>query len=187
MKRFMRYAMSVAVSGMSVSATLAGEASTTASASNGWFGNGTAGATAGWDGRDGGTGYARTRTDTSGNINLARGVAVGVDEDGLDFSFSHALAPRIGPAYAGTLNLSIGTNGNVSGGYGGALANGGIDRAVNAGGRTSSSPFGGAAVTTAGGHTNGGGAVIARTHSYDRPVAPVRIVRTTGAARSWRR
>ena len=62
----------------------------------------------------------RTRTST-GRVNLARGLAVGFDRDGMDVSFSHAIAGRIGPAYAGTFNLSIGRDGRVTGSYGGAV------------------------------------------------------------------
>lgn len=167
------------IGGLMTTTVLGGEATTSATATNGWFTNGNAAATANWTGTDDGRGFARTRTDTRGNLNLARGVAVGVDENGLDLSFSHAIAPKLGPAYAGTFNLSIGTDGKVSGSYGGALANGGIDRTVTSGGSTRTAPSGAVATAAAGGHTNGGGNVVARTHSYNNnDVRAYRVTRT---------
>ncbi len=145
----------------------AGEAGTSATAGTGGPAGGTAAATANYTG--GGPGVARTRTST-GDVNIARGVAWGVDQNGLDFSFSHAIAPRFGPAYAGTFNLSIGRDGAVAGSYGGSLAEGGLARTVQAGGMTRSAPSGGtSAVANAGGNTVGGGRVDARTNSWNRP------------------
>ncbi len=154
---------------MSASA-MAGEAMTQASASHGYRpGDGSAAAMANYDGR-GGQGFARTRTET-GDLNLARALAVGVDRDGMDVSFSHAIAGPFGilPAYAGTFNLSIGRDGSVAGSYGGALANGGLVRSVEAGGVTRSGPHGSSAQATAGGEATPGGTVQARTDSYSRP------------------
>lgn len=156
----------ITISGLGLifsSAAMAGQAETSATATNGWGHTGSAGATANWTGGDG-QGFARTDTST-GKVNLARGVAVGADQNGIDLSFSHAVAPKFGPAYAGTLNMSIGTNGQVSGSYGGVVANGGTGRTVAAGGSTSSRP-GGAATAVATGNTRHGGTVQANTHSY---------------------
>ncbi len=186
MRRPIGYIFGIVMSGLGLANAMAGEASTSATANNGWFTSGSAGATANYDG-NGGVGFARTRSDT-GNVNTARGLAVGVDEDGLDFSFSHAVAPKTGPAYAGTLNLSIGREGEVSGSYGGSLAQGGVARTVNAGGETRSDRFGGSATASAGGDTVGGGRVDARTHSFNRDhrsdlrPAPVYVPRAGGGA-----
>lgn len=177
MKRLMRYTAAIGVMGaMGLGTALAGEASTSAGAANGFGQPGTAWASANYDGV-GGQGFARTRTDTGGPVSIGRGLAVGFDQDGLDVSFSHALAPVIGPAYAGTFNMSIGTNGQVSTSYGGTLAQGGLVRTAEAGGTTRSDPFGANAAATAGGHTAPGGRVNSWTESnsspttYGRPVA----------------
>src|SRR3972149_3496574 len=123
MKRFSKMFVGMVMSGMTAGVTLAGEASTQATATGGYLRNGTAAATANYNGGSGPS-LVRTHTDT-GAVNLAHGLAVGLDEDGLDFSYSHAVAPSGGgPAYAGTLNMSIGTNGQVGGSYGGTLAQG---------------------------------------------------------------
>jgi hypothetical protein len=166
MRRLIGYTLGIAMSGLGLANAMAGEASTSATASNGWYTSGSAGATANYDG-NGGIGFARTRSDT-GKVNTSRGLAVGVDDDGLDFSFSHAIAPKSGPAYAGTLNLSIGRDGDVNGSYGGSVAQGGVAREVHAGGSTRSDHRGGSAVATAGGETVGGGRVDARTDSFSR-------------------
>ncbi len=165
MKRSMKHAMLI-VGGLTISA-MAGEATTNAWANN--AGGGTAGATASYDGAPGGMGVSRTRTQT-GDINLSRGLAVGVDKDGLDFSFSHAIAPQHGPAYAGTFNVSVGTNGQVNGSYGTVLSQGGVVREVEAGGTTRSG-YNGASTALARGDANPGGQVTASTHSYSSPRA----------------
>jgi hypothetical protein len=175
MTRFIKHAaagMMMAIMGMETA--LAGEANTSASATTGRGHPGNASATANYDGV-GGEGFARTRTDTTGGLSLARGVAVGFDGDGLDFSFSHAIAPTAGPAYAGTFNMSIGTNGQVSTSYGGTLATGGAARTASAGGATRSDGHGANAQATATGNTVGGGQVNAWTRSNSTPsrVAPV--------------
>ncbi len=157
----------ITISGLGLilaNAAMAGDASTSANATNGWGTPGTAGATADWSGGDDGRGFARTHSNT-GNVNTSRGVAFGVDDEGMDLSFSHAIAPKQGPAYAGTLNMSIGNNGQVTGSYGGVIANGGTQRAVESGGSTTSRP-GGAATATATGDTRHGGTVQANTHAY---------------------
>lgn len=165
MNRHMQYTMGLAIGLATTSAAFAGDATTSAWADSGRPGqNGTAGATADWNG-NGGRGFARTDSK-SGKINLARGIAVGFDRDGIDLSFSHAIAPNRGPGYAGTLNLSIGRDGAVNHSYGGTVAMGGLSRSVQAGGSTrSSGRDGGAAVAHASGNTRGGGVVRAGTHS----------------------
>ncbi|MBN1345256.1 MAG: hypothetical protein JXQ73_21365 [Phycisphaerae bacterium] len=165
MRLLTAYTFGFALSTACVMTTLAGEASTNAWAQN----TGSAGATANWDG-DGGKGIARTDTRT-GKINLARGLAVGIDRDGLDLSFSHAIAPQRGPAYAGTFNLSIGRDGSVSHSYGGAIAQGGSTRSVEATGATSSR-WNGTALASAGGNTTRGGTVQARTYSRNDRAQP---------------
>lgn len=176
MKRFMKHAAAgMMVTLMGLGSTFAGEASTSASATNGVGHPGNAAATANYTG-DGGEGFARTRTETVGGLNVARGVAVGFDEDGLDVSFSHALAPLFGPAYAGTFNMSIGMNGQVSASYGGTVAAGGLARTASAGGVTRSDPAGATAQAHATGNTVGGGHVNAWTRSNSTPVAVVPVV-----------
>jgi hypothetical protein len=171
MKRLTNSLIGFLTVGMGTMTVLAGEASTNASAGNlGGPRGGTAAATARYDGSDGGIGLARTRTGT-GDVNFARGLAVGVDEDGLDLSFSHAIADRSGPAYAGTFNLSIGNNGDVSGSYGGAFSQGGRVRSAEAGGSTRTDWRAPVSTATARGDASPGGRVTARTHSYTRPVA----------------
>lgn len=165
MKRFYGYAVGMMVSGAMLANAFGGQASTSASAGNAF--GGTAAATANYVG-DGLAGLARTRTRT-GELNTAAGLAVGVDSEGMDFSFSHAIAGRYGPAYAGTFNLSIGTNGNVNGSYGGVVAQGGAVRNVEAGGSTASSRHAAPATAFARGDTLPGGTVRAATHSYNRP------------------
>ena len=112
---------------------LASEAETSATAgSNRDQRNGTAAATARYEGT---IGFARTNT-RSGRLSTARGVAVGVDENGLSLSVSQALAPRNGPAIATNFNLSLGRDGSVSGSTGMSRASGPIHRSATASGRT---------------------------------------------------
>lgn len=185
MKRIIGNAFGIMIATAGIQTALAGEASTDASATSGW-GNqgGTAQANASWDG-DGGRGLTRTDTRT-GRVNLARGLAVGIDRDGLDLSFSHAIAGNRGPGYAGTFNLSIGRDGSVSHSYGGAVSRGGYRRSVEAGGAASSRP-GGIALASAGGRTWGGGIVQARTRSQHRPAYRHRLRRPVRFVRGWRR
>lgn len=184
MKRSGLYA-AMLMGGMTMS-VLAGEASTSATASN--AGGGNAGATARYDGSAGSVGITRTNTRT-GDVNLSRGLAVGVDKDGLDLSFSHAIAPKNGPAYAGTFNLSVGANGQVNGSYGGVVSEGGAVRSVEAGGSTNSSSVRPATSTAiARGDATPGGRVTASTRSYSTPqpriVRPVPVRRIS--TRSYR-
>ena len=153
---------------MAAGTARAGEANTSASATNGYGHPGTAAATANYEGL-GGQGFARTRTDTTGPLSIGRGLAVGFDEQGLDVSFSHALAPQVGPAYAGTFNMSIGPNGQVATSYGGTLAQGGLVRTAEAGGSTRSDRYGATASANASGHTAPGGRVNSWTESNSSP------------------
>lgn len=185
MNRLIAYTLGFIFAAIGAGTAWAGEASTSAYADSGWGRNsGTAIATADWDG-DGGRGYTQTRTQT-GRVNLARGLSVGVDRDGVDFSFSHAIAGQRGPGYAGTFNLSIGRDGSVSTGYGQSVALGGIARSVEAGGTTSSSRNGTVSLARAGGDTRGGGIVRALTQSHGRPAVRPQFVRLAGPRRHWR-
>ena len=187
------------MTGLGMGTAVAGEASTSATASNGWSGRGTTAATANYTGDDNSVGIARTRTNSTGNVNTARGLAVGVDEDGLDFSFSHAIASKFGPAYAGTLNLSVGRDGEVSGSYGNSTATGGTERSATASGVTRVDRRGGTSSAVTGGDTRNGGTVRATSNSYNsdsrrdridsrsRTRLPDRIRRVPSSARSsWR-
>ncbi len=118
---------------------LAGDARTSAGAtSNPLNGGGSATATAAYNAP---IGFARTNT-RSGPINAARGVAVGVDKDGLTLSVSTALAPKLGPAVAANFNITIERDGDVSRSSGIAVAKGPANREVNVGGETHSGRFG---------------------------------------------
>ncbi len=172
MKRLIAYTFGFAIAVAGATQAWAGEAWSDASASN--RGGGSASANAGYNG-NGGHGIARTNTRT-GKINLARGVAVGVDRNGIDLSFSHAIAGRFGPAYAGTFNMSIGRDGSVSHSYGQSLSRGGNAQSANAGGYTQSGRNG-TSMATAGGRTWGGGRVQASTKSHH----------SRGILRRWRR
>lgn len=180
MNRLLGYAVGLVIGTLGAGSAWAGEANTDAWANSGWGSqSGSAGASATYDG-DGGR--ALTRTDTrTGRINLARGLSVGFDRDGLDVSFSHAIAPNRGPGYAGTFNLSIGRDGEVSSSYGGVVALGGTQRAVQAGGTTSSRPWGSSSQALATGQANPRGTVLARTQSNhqkrDRQRRPVRLAK----------
>jgi len=154
----------------------ASDAETSASATSGRGRSGTATATARYEGD---IGFARTDTRT-GAVNVARGVAVGVDEDGISLSISLAVAPQRGPAYATNFNLSFDTDGTSAASFGTALAAGGTRRTVSAGGRASATPSGAVAASMAGGVTHNDGVVRAVTHSdrsAHREVVVRRIIR----------
>ena len=153
----------------------ASEADTTATVSGGRGRSGSAAATTHYEGD---AGFARTDTRT-GRVNLARGVAVGVDEDGISLSFSLAIAPLNGPAFATNFNLSFERDGDVATSFGNVLASGGTSRTVSVGGGSSTTPYGANATSMASGKTTHGGIVRATTHSNDykpREVRPRRIV-----------
>lgn len=175
MTSLMKHAAAAMIGCIAATTAWAGEASTSASATNGYGHPGAASATANYDGT-GGPGFAQTRTDTTGGLSIGRGLAVGFDQDGLDVSFSHALAPQVGPAYAGTFNMSIGTNGQVSSSYGGTLAQGGSVRTAEAGGSTSSDWRGANAQAAASGNTAPGGRVDSWTQSNSSPAYGTPIV-----------
>jgi len=151
----------------------ASDARTSATAgSNSNTGSGGAGATAAYNGD---VGFARTDTQ-SGNVNFARGVAVGVDKDGITLSVSNALATRNGNAVAANFNMAINREGEVS--HSGALtvARGPIEREATAGGSAASGGRFSAPVTTATatGRTDPFGTVTAQTHSKTDTVRPLR-------------
>lgn len=176
MNRLTAYTCGLVLAAGTVGAARAGDASTSAFANSGSGRNdGTAGATADYDG-NGGVGYARTRSQT-GRINLARGFAVGFDRNGIDLSFSHAIAGQRGPGYAGTFNMSLGRDGSVATSYGDSLARGGRSRSVQAGGTTRSSRNGTTSLARANGRTHHGGYVQARTQSRHRRPARPRFAR----------
>lgn len=142
---------------------LANDARTTATAGSNGRGAGTAGATANYDG--GGIGFTRTKADT-GRINLARGLAVGFDEDGLSVSHSYALAPTYGPAVGGTFNMHIGLDGEATVSAGRVTADGDPVRVVTAGGNAGSNGRSPVATATASGETGRRGEVRAETRSF---------------------
>jgi hypothetical protein len=125
-------AMTLAGFSLFAAAAFASDAETSATAGPGRYGTGTAGATAHYEGD---YGFARTDSRT-GQVNVARGVAVGVDEDGISLSLSNALAPRYGPAVATNFNMSIGADGRVSSSTGRAEADGPATVAVAGGTNT---------------------------------------------------
>jgi hypothetical protein len=141
---------------------LAGEAATSATAGSSGRGPGTAGATATYDG--GGIGYTDTQAQ-SGRFNFARGLSVGLDQDGLSLSTSYAVAGQRGPAVAGTFNMNIGLDGQVSSSVGRSVAQGDPQRHVSAGGSAGSVWGQPAAVATASGDTGPRGEVRAVTRS----------------------
>jgi hypothetical protein len=120
------------LTGLTLTATtLASDAATSATAGASPR-SGIAAATATYDGR---IGFARTNA-LSGRVNAARGVAVGVDKDGISLSVSTALATKLGPAVAANFNMTIGRDGDVSKSSGLAVANGPFVREATAGGST---------------------------------------------------
>ena len=131
MTRKMKQITTLFVSLSFSAAALASDATTSATAgSNLWQRNGTANATANYNGQ---IGFARTQAN-SGRVNSARGVAVGVDRDGISLSVSNAVASRFGPAVATNFNMTIGRNGEVARSGGISVANGPLQRSATAGG-----------------------------------------------------
>ncbi len=147
---------------------LAGEANSSASASSNRRGPGTAVATAGYEGN--GIGFSQTNT-RSGSTNLAQGLSLGFDEEGLSLSTSYAVAPRFGAAVAGTLNLAIGRDGSVATSVGRTVADGDPNRSVDAGGSARPGSLGRTpvAVASTGGATGPRGTVVSQTQSDSRP------------------
>ena len=122
--------------------------------------NGTAAATARYEGE---LGFATTSTE-SGPINRSRGVAVGVDENGVAISVSGAIAPKNGPAVATNFNLSVDRDGDVETSRSVSVARGPLHREASAGGATKSGRNG-MATSTAGGKTDRFGRVEAESRS----------------------
>ena len=150
----------------------AGEATTSANAGSRGGRSGWAAATANYDGN--GPGYATTRTRT-GNVNIAQGVAVGFDNEGLSFSTSYAVAPRLGPAVAGTFNVNIGLNGQVATSVGRTIASGDPVREVTASGGTGRTYGGSPAWATTGGTTGPAGTVKSFTKADSSPAPGCRL------------
>lgn len=137
--------------------------------------NGSAAATARYDGD---IGFARTET-SSGDVSRARGVAVGVDKDGLTFSLSNAFVARNGLGLATNLNISIDRDGRVSRSGGIALADSPFERSVTAGGGASNDRGRAAMTAYATGRTDPYGRVDARTYA-DSSRAPLPSHRPLG-------
>lgn len=190
MKRFSKFSMTLSVA-MMTAAAFASDAETSATAAGSRDArNGTASATARYAGD---VGFARTDT-RSGEISRARGVAVGVDRDGLTFSLSNAFATRDGLGLATNFNISIDRDGRVSRSGGIALADSPIERSVAAGGSATNGRFGAPATSYATAHADRYGRVEARTYAdvsrgaavgremartvTVRRVEPVRMIRT---------
>jgi hypothetical protein len=173
--RYMPLAILMILAG--AGAALASEAETSATASNGRHRSGTAAATARYQGA---LGFARTDART-GRVNVARGVAVGVDRNGVSLSVSTALAPKIGPALATSFNLSINRKGEVARSVGIASARGGQQRSVTvSGGTHSGSRYrSSSAISRASGKTRHGGMVKVNTRSDHKSRRPLlrRILR----------
>jgi len=143
-------------------AVWASEAETSASAgSSRYQRDGTATATARYTGD---VGSARTHS-RSGKVNVARGVAWGLDKNGLSLSVSNAVAPKRGPAVATTFNLSIGRDGSVSHSTGLAISTGPIHRSASAGGSAATKRRAGGATAFAAGKSDRFGRVRAVTQS----------------------
>ncbi|MFQ5430589.1 MAG: hypothetical protein ACE5E1_09800 [Phycisphaerae bacterium] len=141
----------------------AGQATTSASAASNGRGPGTAAASAAYNGR--GPGFAQTRT-RSGRVSFGRGIAFGMDRNGVSFSASQAVAPRFGPAVATNFNLSVGFDGRVSGSRGLSIAGGSRQRAAHAGGFARARRGRTSAMSTASGRTGRRGYVRAMTRSH---------------------
>jgi hypothetical protein len=166
------------------SAALASDAETSATAgSNAFDRNGTAAATAAYDGQ---VGFARTDAD-SGRINRAHGVAVGFDRDGLSLSVSNAIASRFGPAIGSNFNVSIGLDGRVSTGRSLAISRGPLSRSVSVGGRaTADHHRGNTAASIASGFRRGAAGVPARVRVESHSRSYRRVVRVAPQPRLGR-
>ena len=164
MKRMANYS-AVLASAVLASMAFASDAATSATAgSNSFRRSGTSAATARYDGR---VGFARTDT-RSGRINLARGVAVGADRNGVTLSVSNAIAPRFGPAVATNFNLGISRDGTVSKSRGTSVSFGPFKRSATAGGSVNTHRRGSGATSFAGGRSDRFGRVHATSHSSQK-------------------
>jgi hypothetical protein len=102
-----------------VPAVSASDARTSAEVGSSRGGTDHAAATADYDGR---VGIARTNAKT-GKINLARGLALGLDEDGVSFSLSQALGGKRA-SLASNLNVSLNRDGDHSVSFGSTVSRG---------------------------------------------------------------
>ncbi len=128
-QRLIISALAAVALGAMASAVLAAEADTSANAGTS-YGRGNAEASARYEGQ---IGFARTKSKT-GKISLARGLAVGVDHNGLSLSASHALSLRGGVAVARNFNFSLGRDGQIAVSSGGALSLGAHQRSAGVSG-----------------------------------------------------
>lgn len=168
MKR-MTSTLIVLAAGWMGSSAMAGEAQTSAQASNALLrNNGDASATARYEGR---VGFARTSSQ-SGPVSTARGVAVGVDKDGLSLSVSGAVAPKLGPAVGTNFTLSIDRDGDIHKSRSTVVARGPLSREVQVGGEGSNGRNGGAS-SIAGGKTDRFGEVQADSRSTSEKAGKV--------------
>lgn len=163
MERIQRTIVTVISMTLGASVALASDAATSAAVGGGAWRPGTATATAHYEGD---VGLARTDTRT-GRVNVARGLAVGVDEDGLAFSLSNAVITPNGVAVATNLNIGIDRDGDVSTSTGLSVAAGPREREATAGGQVSTRPGSGSATSIAQGRTDRHGRVMARTSADD--------------------
>ena len=162
MKRKLTTILATAVCTGVSTVSWAGQATTSAVAGSPGLGTGTAAATA--DYRGDGPGYATTQT-RSGRVNLARGIAVGFDRDGLSLSTSYGVAGHIGPAVAGTLSVNIGLNGQVATSIGRTVARGDRARTVSVAGGSGSRRGPARAWATSTGRTGPRGEVMSMAKS----------------------
>lgn len=159
---FKMFAFMAVIGLANAQAALAGEATTSAGVSQIGSIPGTATATAAYNGD--GRGHADTIT-RSGPVTFARGVAYGVDRDGLDFSVSYAVGGGLLPVRARTFNMSIGRDGSVSRSSGAVEAGPSPITAVQAGGFARSQRGGSVSAATASGRSEPFGTVVGRTWS----------------------
>lgn len=153
----------------------ASEASSGASATANPFGPGTAEADAAY--RGDGRGFARTNTRT-GAVNVARGLAFGVDRDGISISASNAVAGRFLPGVASTFNLTIGRDGSMAGSSGLSVAGRAPFRSVSAGGFSGTGRNGAISGATASARSEPRGLARSRTRTWSRPaIRPLRRFR----------
>ena len=166
-KKTMVWAACLALPALSGPAALtrAAETNSHAAAGHDGYGNRRAEAAAGYDGA---LGFARTRTHT-GPISTARGVALGLDEDGLSLSLSHAISGPFGRSAARNLNLSIGMNGQVAVSRGSADSNGSRGSSAYAGGGSGVCDGRTVAYGDAGGTTDRNGGVTSEVITRTSP------------------
>jgi hypothetical protein len=188
MRRFVIGGLSTMIFGFAPA--WASDAETSASAGRTHLGGGSASATARYEGD---VGFARTQS-TSGAVSSARGVAVGLDEDGLSLSISRAVSTPRGPAIATNFSLSIGTDGGLAANTSLSRANGPLEASATAGGRVSTgerTPLGRTppvAVGMASGRSDPWGRVQATSHAVTSRGVPVRVTPVVAhQTRGWGR